>query len=104
MLVAFLLELIVFYFFAALPFAFAIPRYLQITICLGLLASLVFFWSIFMAPRASRKLHSTRYYIAKSAIYTVASISILLLVGRLYFILFIVSVIIDEAYFVIVEV
>ncbi len=94
--IAFLLELVAFVFFAAIAFTLPVEQYAQIIIAAILFAAVIAVWSLFMAPRASKKLMKLPYYLVKFCIYAVSAYSILMITGAFCFELFVALVILDE--------
>ena len=95
--VAFLLELVAFFAFAGAGFLLPGGRFVRWLAALLLFAALITFWSLFMAPRAPRKVGIVPYYTAKGCIYAVAAYVIFVFAGPPFGVAFIAAVLLDEA-------
>lgn len=73
---AFLLELVAFIAIADLGLLLPGPLAVRAAAFTLLLAGIVVFWSVYMAPKAPRKLKTRNYYLAKSIIYGVSAVSL----------------------------
>jgi hypothetical protein len=94
---AFIIELVVFVSFAALG-TLAPGTDVQRWVLFGvLLAGVVTFWGMYMAPKAPRKLRGKAYYGTKAAVYICAAIAIGLIQGVVWAGGFIAVFLIDEA-------
>ncbi len=96
LLLAFILELIAFFAFAALAFVFELNTIIQIVMYILLLVLVIAFWSRFMSPRASKKLQGQKYYASKAVIYLIAAFVLFNTVNVTVAVLFIVIWLIDE--------
>ncbi len=94
--VAFLLELVAFVAFASFGYLFTSNNTLHITLFVALGSLVIVFWSLFMAPKAPKKLKVTQYYVAKSIIYAVSAVTICGLKGTFLGVLFVVAAAADE--------
>jgi Protein of unknown function (DUF2568) len=94
---AFILELVAFIGFASSSFLLPLDMPLQIIMFVILLSALVVFWGRFMAPRAPKKLKPVLYYLAKASIYIVAAYTLFQITENVFGVLFIATVVIDEA-------
>lgn len=73
---AFLLEVVAFGGFAYVTDLFVADPSQPNILWLVLIIALVIFWSLFMAPKASRRLPWRYYYPVKAIIYAIAAVSI----------------------------
>lgn len=96
LLVAFMLELVVFVALPAVAFLMPLARGLQVPLAIALFTVLVLFWSRFMAPRASRRLGKAGYITSKAVIYGLACVVIVLYQGGLIGSIFSVATLVDE--------
>jgi hypothetical protein len=94
--IAFLLELVAFVFFAGVSFTLHFGISVQIVVAVLLFVLLIAFWSIYMAPKAPRKVGIVAYYIYKSCIYAVSAYSLYAFVGLTALIVFVIAVALDE--------
>jgi len=95
---AFLLELVAVAYFAAISFTIHFGRPLQIILSIALLGALVTFWSIFMAPRATKRFTLLPYYCAKAAIYTVSAVAMYQLTSPQWLWIFVILAVLDEVF------
>lgn len=95
--IAFLLELVAFAAFAGISFLLPGGKVLHIAGFVVLLAGLIAFWSVCMAPKAPKKFKPMAYYAAKACVYAVAAFTLLYAYPPLYGILFVAAVLVDEA-------
>lgn len=93
---AFLLELVAFIFFSAIPFTFDIERYIQIAFTGIIFVVIILFWSRFMSPKANEKFGVTGYYLSKFFIYAASAYSIFELAHVSIFWVFVAAVLLDE--------
>lgn len=94
--IAFILELIAFFGFAATGFALPINIWLQITITVLLFVLLVTFWSRYMSPKAPKKVGIATYYLIKFVIYSITTATIYQLMGQTQAIIFFALFIVNE--------
>lgn len=94
---AFLLELVAFAAFSAVAFVFTANLPLRIISFVLLLALLILFWSIFMAPRAAKKLNIVPYYCVKLVIYAISTFVLFKMMGPGVGVAFILASLLDEA-------
>lgn len=97
LLLAFLLELVAFFAFSALPFVFNLNMPARIALSVLLFVALIAFWSLYMAPRASMKFDPVPYYVAKLCIYSVSAFVLFRIFGGQACGAFILACLIDEA-------
>jgi len=95
---AFVLELIAFVSFGAIGYVFTMSLVLKIVIFIVLLILVITFWSVYMAPRAIKKLDTRTYYASKAAIYTVSAITIFGTHGVVLGTIFVALCLVDEAF------
>lgn len=95
--VAFLLEIAAFAAFASLGTLLPGHTWLHILISVILFALLTVFWSIYMAPKAIKKVHPLAYYLWKLPIYGSAATAIFVHLGNTWGIVFVVLTVLDEA-------
>lgn len=93
---AFLLEIIAFFSFAGLGSLFHISSVLQAISFVVLLSLLILFWSLFMAPRAAKKLSVVPYYISKVMIFSLSALVIFEKQTVILGVLFVVACLLDE--------
>ena len=93
---AFLLEIAAFIGFAAFGYVFPLDSWLKVVLFIILFAALIIFWSVFMAPKAPKKLNPLPYYLAKAPIYVLAAITIFATQGTSLGVTFAVLAILDE--------
>src|SRR5437764_775807 len=91
--IAFVLELIAFAYFAGIAFTLNTGSYIQIILAIILLIILIAFWSLYMAPKATKKLRAPSYFSFKFCIYSISAYSVLRLTGEPYFYVFIIVVV-----------
>ncbi|HSX46105.1 MAG TPA: YrdB family protein [Candidatus Saccharimonadia bacterium] len=73
LLVAFLLEIVAFLSFSWLGSLFNFKGWSSLVLFFVLLALLTVFWSVFMAPKAPRRIKPPAYFIIKAVIYALAA-------------------------------
>lgn len=93
---AFLLEIIAFFAFAAVGFLLPTTTLLQILCSVGTFGLLISFWGVFMSPKASKKLRLTHYYVVKFIIYAVATFVLYRLVGQTEALLFFIVALLND--------
>ncbi len=94
---AFVLELVAFISFASIGQLLQAGPILHGILFIVLVSAVLIFWSVFMAPKAPKKLHGDTYYIAKTIIYAIAAVSIYKLSGPGWGGAFIFAALLDEA-------
>ncbi|HSW66770.1 MAG TPA: YrdB family protein [Bacillota bacterium] len=94
---AFILELVAFIQFASIGQLLRAGPILHGILFIGLISAVLVFWSVFMAPKAPKKLHGDAYYVAKTLIYAVAATAIYRLHGPGWGGAFIFAALLDEA-------
>ncbi len=93
---AFVLEIVAFICFADIGGLIFKNAVVNTLIFVVLLVALMVFWGLYMAPKASKKLKTTPYYVAKGIIYAVAAFDIYATQNPGLAAVFAVAAIIDE--------
>jgi hypothetical protein len=93
---AFLIELIVFVCFASVGFLLPVSALLQLVTSVILFCVLIIFWSLYMSPKANKKLNVVGYYASKIVIYLVAVIIIFMIQNLPLSMMFVIVVLFDE--------
>ena len=94
--VAFLLEIVMWCTLGAVAFLFPFDLPIKILLFVVFTAAVIFFWAVFMSPKASKPLSKIVHTITKHAMYFVAFLIIYMTQDIKYAIAFIAIYIIDE--------
>lgn len=93
---AFILEIIAFISFAAIVLFFPAGKLWHVAWYVSLFIILICFWGIYMSPKALKRFSGANYYIIKSIIYLVSTISLYQYKGKIYAIVFVVLFLLNE--------
>ncbi|NDZ92607.1 YrdB family protein [Streptomyces sp. SID6673] len=96
--VVFLIELVAFGAFASLGLAWCGTGVLGWVVTVILLVAVIAFWSLFMAPKASRRFGPVPYHLAKAVIYLAAAYA-LCRAAPIAALIFVVVAVISESLF-----
>ena len=96
LLIAFLLELVAFFSFAALTLLFKMYVSVHIAVYVVLLIIVISFWAVYMSPKAPKKLRTVKYYFAKGIIYLIATVVIIDLINLFIGVAFVIIWLVDD--------